>query len=268
MAIEQGTAKRYYGPARWAEQGPAHVYPSGTVLRPFNVGLGLTTGLLRMSVARVLPGQDVEHHRHHTMSEIYYLMRGRGQFRVDDQVFDVEENSAMFFPPGPMRSVYNNSSEENWWLFVGSPPDVKPGAAPPPELAGLTIPEVDATGQRRFYGPVRWEDQGPPHVYPSGTVLRPFNVGLGLTTGLLRMSVARMQPGQDVEHHRHYTMSEIYYLMKGRAQFRIDDQVIDVEENTACFFPPEPMRSVHNNSNEECWWLFVGSPPDVKPEHG
>jgi hypothetical protein len=26
------------------------------------------------------------------------------------------------------------------------------------------------------------------------------------------------------------------------------------------------MRSVINNSDEDAWWLFVGSPPDVKPE--
>ena len=120
------------------------------------------------------------------------------------------------------------------------------------------------TNQRRYYGPVRWEDQ-PSYVYPSGTVLRRFEEGLNLGSGLLRMSVARLLPGQDVDPHRHYTMSEIYYLMRGKGQFRIDDQVIDAEENSACFFPPEPMRSVYNNSDQEAWWLFVGAPPDVEP---
>ena len=128
---------------------------------------------------------------------------------------------------------------------------------------------VERTGQQsRYYGPVRWEDVESPYIYASGTVLRGFNEAINLNSGLLRMSVARILPGQDVDHHRHYTMSEIYYLMKGRAQLRIDDEVIDVEENTACFFPPEPMRSVYNNSDQECWWLFVGAPPDVEPGGG
>src|SRR5437660_956915 len=119
------TRRKYYGPARW-ETLPSHVYPSGAVLRGFNEALNLTSGLLRMSVARLLPGQDIDHHRHYTMSEIYYLMRGRSQVRVDDEVFEVEANTGVFFPPEPMRSVANHSDEEAWWLFVGSPPDVKP----------------------------------------------------------------------------------------------------------------------------------------------
>jgi hypothetical protein len=35
----------------------------------------------------------------------------------------------MYFEPGVMRSVINNSDEDAWWLFVGSPPDVKPEGA-------------------------------------------------------------------------------------------------------------------------------------------
>jgi quercetin dioxygenase-like cupin family protein len=76
-----------------------------------------------MSVARLLPGQDVDHHDHNTMCEVYFLMRGKGQFRVNDQLIDAEQNTAMYFEPGVMRSVINNSDEEAWWLFVGSPPE-------------------------------------------------------------------------------------------------------------------------------------------------
>ena len=61
-------------------------------------------------------------------------------------------------------------------------------------------------------------------------------------------------------------MSEIYYLMKGKAMVRVGDEEYEVEENTAIYFPPEPMRSVYNHTGEDCWWLFVGAPPDVKPQ--
>lgn len=113
------------------------------------------------------------------------------------------------------------------------------------------------------HGPLKWEDAEPAYIYASGTVLRPFNDGLNLRKGLLRMSVARLEPGQEVDHHDHFTMSEVYYLMRGKGQFRVGDQLIDAEENTAMYFEPGVMRSVVNNSDEEAWWLFVGSPPDV-----
>ena len=84
-----------------------------------------------------------------------------------------------------------------------------------------------------------------------------FNDAFGLP-GQLRMSVGRLAPGGSVEHHRHFTMEEVYYLMKGRAMVRVDDDEYEVEENTAIYFPPEPMRSVYNHTDEDCWWLFVG----------
>ena len=92
-----------------------------------------------------------------------------------------------------------------------------------------------------------------------------FNDAFGLP-GHLRMSVGRLAPGGSVEHHRHFTMEEVYYLMKGRAMVRVDDDEYEVEENTAIYFPPEPMRSVYNHTDEDCWWLFVGAPPDVKTQ--
>ena len=248
-------APGFFGPVGW-ESLPTHVYANGAVLRPFNQALNLTPGLLRMSVARLLPGQSVDHHKHHRMNEIYYLMRGRSQVRVDEQSFEVEENTAVHFPPEPMRSVYNHSDAEAWWLFVGAPPE------PPPEERSA-VPPAD-TGERRFYGPAQWSGL-PTHVYDSGAVLRAFNEALDLTPGLLRMSVARLLPGQSVDQHRHCRMSEIYYLMRGRSQVRVDDEAIAVEENTAVHFPPEPMRSVYNHSDAEAWWLFVGAPPEPNP---
>ena len=122
MAVSPVSDKAF-GPVKWEETDAPHVYASGTVLRAFNQSLNLTSGLLRMSVARLLPGQDVDHHDHNTMCEVYFLMRGKGQFRVNDQLIDAEPNTAMYFQPGVMRSVINNSDEEAWWLFVGSPPE-------------------------------------------------------------------------------------------------------------------------------------------------
>ncbi len=114
--------------------------------------------------------------------------------------------------------------------------------------------------------PVRWLDL-PDIAAPDQDTLvhKSFNQGFGMPD-TLRMSVGHLKPGGSVEHHRHFTMSEIYYLMKGKAMVRVGDEEYEVEENTAIYFPPEPMRSVYNHTDEDCCWLFVGAPPDVKPQ--
>lgn len=120
---------------------------------------------------------------------------------------------------------------------------------------------------QRAFGPVKWEDIDDVHVYDSGTVLRGFNDALQLTTGLLRMSVARLLPGQEVDAHDHYTMSEIYFLMRGKGQFRVDGELIAAEQNMGMFFHPGVERSVINDSEDVAWWIFIGAPPEVVPEH-
>ena len=89
-----------FGPVTWDEIDDPFIYDSGTILKPFNDALNLKSGLLRMSVARLLPGEDVDHHDHYTMAEVYFLMRGKGQFRVNDQLIDAEQGTGMYFEPG------------------------------------------------------------------------------------------------------------------------------------------------------------------------
>lgn len=76
----------------------------------------------------------------------------------------------------------------------------------------------------------------------------------------LAFSIGRLAPGQSVEHHRHKEAEEVYLLLRGKSQIRIDDEVIDARPLEAFRIPAEQYRSVYNNSSEECWWLFMGAP--------
>jgi gentisate 1,2-dioxygenase len=76
---------------------------------------------LAFSIGRLAPGQSVEHHRHEEAEEVYLLLRGNGQIRINDEVIDAKPLDAFRVPPDAYRSVYNNSAEECWWLFMGAP---------------------------------------------------------------------------------------------------------------------------------------------------
>jgi mannose-6-phosphate isomerase-like protein (cupin superfamily) len=47
--------------------------------------------------------------------------------------------------------------------------------------------------------------------------------------------------------HRHMTQEEIYYVISGRLQFKLDDDVIDVGAGTAVRVAPQVVRSVWND---------------------
>jgi mannose-6-phosphate isomerase-like protein (cupin superfamily) len=51
--------------------------------------------------------------------------------------------------------------------------------------------------------------------------------------------------------HRHKTQEEIYYVVSGRLQFKLGDEVVDVERGTAVRVAPETVRSIWNEGPDE-----------------
>lgn len=51
--------------------------------------------------------------------------------------------------------------------------------------------------------------------------------------------------------HRHRTLEELYLVLSGTLQFKLDDEVIDVPARTAVRVAPEVVRSVWNEGPDE-----------------
>ena len=47
--------------------------------------------------------------------------------------------------------------------------------------------------------------------------------------------------------HRHKTQEEIYFVVSGTLQFKLDDDVIDIDSGTAVRIGPDVVRSVWND---------------------
>lgn len=80
--------------------------------------------------------------------------------------------------------------------------------------------------------------------------------------------IVRYRPGESGQHHRHASVDEICVLMEGRCQIRIDDAVIEATKHDAFLVPAPSMRSMHNDSNEDCWWIVMAAPIDEFLEPG
>jgi mannose-6-phosphate isomerase-like protein (cupin superfamily) len=51
-------------------------------------------------------------HRHKTQEEIYFVVSGTLQFKLEDEVVDVERGGAVRVAPGVTRSVWNDGPED------------------------------------------------------------------------------------------------------------------------------------------------------------
>lgn len=67
--------------------------------------------------------------------------------------------------------------------------------------------------------------------------------------------------------HRHAEQEEVYFVLSGRLQFKLDDEVIELDGGNAIRVAPEVFRSVWNDEAEDAELVIVSTrAEDSQPE--
>lgn len=89
------------------------------------------------------PGQETGFlHTHKNHEELYFFIKGKGEFQVDGDIFPIEEGSVVRVAPDGRRSVRNNGSDPLVMLCV--------------QYRGNTFTKEDATDGDILNEPVKW----------------------------------------------------------------------------------------------------------------
>ena len=71
------------------------------------------------SFQTLVPGQDGGFlHSHKTHEELYFILRGEGEYQVDDEVFPIREGSVIRVSPDGKRCIRNNGTENLTMLCI------------------------------------------------------------------------------------------------------------------------------------------------------
>jgi mannose-6-phosphate isomerase-like protein (cupin superfamily) len=73
-----------------------------------------------LAIAKLSPGKEIEAHRD-PMEEIYFVLSGSGEMRVDTEARQVAPGDATWIPTGSSHSLLNDGDEELVILVVASP---------------------------------------------------------------------------------------------------------------------------------------------------
>jgi len=74
----------------------------------------------------------------------------------------------------------------------------------------------------------------------------------------MECSMNKLRPGGGVPFlHKHRTHEELYVFFKGRGQFQVDGEVIEIQEGTALRVDPVAARAWRNNSTEDLYYFVV-----------
>jgi mannose-6-phosphate isomerase-like protein (cupin superfamily) len=74
---------------------------------------------MEMSVNKMPPGTSVPFsHKHKANEELFFFIKGQGQFLIDGELIEVREGSAVRVAPEGVRAVRNNSTEDLYYIVI------------------------------------------------------------------------------------------------------------------------------------------------------
>lgn len=98
-----------------------YVLPFGDIEIPGKVFLGqaLETTGSQLSFQTMVPGQDSGFlHTHKEHEELYFILKGEGQYQVDGDIFPVSEGSIVRVAPEGKRALKNTGDSELLMLCI------------------------------------------------------------------------------------------------------------------------------------------------------
>jgi mannose-6-phosphate isomerase-like protein (cupin superfamily) len=79
----------------------------------------------------------------------------------------------------------------------------------------------------------------------------------------MEVSVNKLPPGKGMPFvHKHKTHEELYLFIKGKGQFQVDGELIEVTEGTALRIAPDAARTWRNNSSEDLYYVVIQAKVD------
>ena len=93
--------------------------PDVTIKGKVFVGQAVGATGSELSFQTLVPGQDSGFlHTHKTHEELYFILKGEGQYQVDGEVFPVSEGSVIRVSPDGKRALKNTGSEDLTMLCI------------------------------------------------------------------------------------------------------------------------------------------------------
>lgn len=77
------------------------------------------SSLTQVAIGKLMPGEKIESHVHPTMDEIFYFLKGTGEYIVDEQCLLLRTASFIKIPAGIPHALNNTGNEELEFFYFG-----------------------------------------------------------------------------------------------------------------------------------------------------
>ncbi|MEB8329904.1 cupin domain-containing protein [Flavobacteriaceae bacterium KMM 6897] len=99
-------------------------------------------------------------------------------------------------------------------------------------------------------------------VSHNGEIKKKVLLEKGAIPQLMNFSSAVFKPGQFVKTHNHPTMYEVFYILKGRAEFVVNEEKVLLGKGDCITIAPGEWHSQSNPYEENVEWVYFGIATD------
>jgi len=78
------------------------------------------SGVLWFNDNLVQPDIAIEPHQHEDIEEVYYVLQGRGEMKIEDEEKSVSEGDAIYLPPGKIHTLRNTGTYPLRFVCMGA----------------------------------------------------------------------------------------------------------------------------------------------------
>jgi len=219
----------------------------------------LNINLNFMHRCQIMPGGGVGHHFHNTTEEMFIVFDGQAEFTVDGRTSVLSGTVGAPVRMGHSHAIYNPSDKPVEFMNiniasvkghydafnlddsrVGAPKDAIPVFMTMKLDKALLVPVKNHNGGE---GTVRYRRALDPDVF---------------LTNWAYVDHLLIPPGASEGLHRHRGVEEIYYVLNGDGQVRVNDETAEIHKGDAVPVRLNEPHSLTNNSKGDLELMIVG----------
>jgi mannose-6-phosphate isomerase-like protein (cupin superfamily) len=188
-------------------------------------------------------------HQHSNMSEIYFILNGKGILYHGDKALEVEKEAYLIIPPNTSHKLKNTGNSDLEHLVFAVPP-----------FNPEDIILLDDYSNENIV-PKKFNYNKSPILASDGALIYELMNAEERKTLDLALAVGFLPQERKAIPHYHKISEEIYYVTSGFGNVRVGKENFEVKKDSVIYVPTDKVHALENQSDsEELKILCISSP--------
>lgn len=225
------------------------VYELPTVENICNQVLREVISLPKVSMAHVTmsPGNTSLLHQHSKMSEVYFILEGKGILYYGNKALEVEKNVYYVLPENTSHKLKNTGTSNLEHLVLAIPPF-------DPDDVNLLKDTLNEPILKKF------KHEKTPIIALDGALIYELISGNKRKRLDVALAVGFLPQKRKAIPHYHKISEEIYYVTSGIGEVHVGEKAFKIQKGSVIYIPINKVHALENKSDTELRVLCVSSP--------